>query len=152
LNSEVVKEYTDRIVFKSKIELYLLVIPVLFCLPAFILISVNAQSLIVVLSLLIGLFFFGFLVFKLLNRIKYIIDPKSKKLLIKSVFSTRTIPIANIMEIKNTTSLRGSVAASLDRIEILYSQTSKKSIAISPDNREKFCKTLLAVNEKIKLN
>lgn len=71
-------------------------------------------------------------------------------LIVKSGFLVNTtIDINLIYHIKETSNILSAPALSLDRLEIKY-ETSKR-ILISPDEKEKFIKHLLSINDSIKI-
>jgi len=92
------------------------------------------------LLLLLEMFFFE----SMLRSTYYVIDGHT--LIIRSSFITWRVPIREISSVTPTRSALSSPALSLDRLRVQY---GRKSILISPDDRERFVAMLRTVNPAI---
>jgi hypothetical protein len=93
-----------------------------------------------VILILVELFFFE----SILRSTYYVIDGDT--LVIRSSFITWRVPIREITSVTPTRSALSSPALSLDRLRIEY---GKKTILISPEDRERFLAALRRVNPAI---
>ena len=130
--------------YKSKISIGLLLFLFsLFGYLAFKILS-NSVNQFNVLILLIPFIF----IFYCLTSIRYTI--LNDNLNIKTGFLVnKTIRIATIKKIEETTNIISSPAASLDRLEVFYNHSD--SIIISPKNKNQFLNNLLKINPTIEI-
>ena len=132
------------ITYKSKISIGLLLF--LFSLFAYLAFKIlsNSVNQFNVLILLIPFIF----IFYCLTSIRYTI--LNDNLNIKTGFLVnKTIRIATIKKIEETTNIISSPAASLDRLEVFYNHSD--SIIISPKNKNQFLNNLLKINPTIEI-
>ena len=138
-------------VYRSKIDLWLLIFITAIILVAIIstvIGAINEHNILALVLSLISLIIPSLLIIDVYRNTYYTIDDSSRTLVVKSGILVNSIyNIDNITQIKKSNTWLSSPALSTDRLEIRLGKFSR--VVISPNDKELFIKHLLKLNPNI---